>query len=798
MRLKIILFTLLKRRGEVSSPQDMQTDIPLHIRGGETPPLRQRHISCNSVLMAILAIMLASCQPKPEVAPPVPTVPEPPAVPVLPPPPPPPPPVETKKEEPPVEEAMPSLRQLFRQAVASFRQGDWVQAQFQLEILAGNYPILGDYVLHYLAQAKYKLGDYPGAAYAWQQLLEGYPLSRFATLARLGLADSYAICLDYSMARDVYKELANQQVPDRAELEYKLAQCLENDQDYSGAMTWYYDVWLRYPASNYAALANERKQVLSRDYGMIAPELTDEESWSRINKLINVRKYKAAIAEIMEFCTRFSDSSLHGQAHLKLALCYKWLKQSDLAVESLLTAIDLYPGKPESAEAYYYLAKICWNSGKNEEALTAFEQILKHPQGQQWKPETYYLIARIYEEQGNPGKAMEYNERLVERYPADSWAQSAYWRLGWINYQLARYQHALDYFRRVRSGNSLFRSAVFWQGRAAENLKDLPKTGDMYNRIIREFPFSYYAYLSEQRLSKLAGEIQTVDSPVASQNGNKADIAVAGSADNSSLPILADPFDLKYYLSPAGGYYLQRSEELVRLLEFEAAQAELDLAVQNSSPEGNDSLYLLSQLYRMFGNYNKAMQISQRMVSNYPPQSVPPQVREHCYPRAYGEYLDNLLEPGHPAQNNPVDPYLALAVMKQESAFNPRAQSSANAMGLMQIIPATGQRQAVQTGLADFQPAMLYEPKINISLGINYLAELMRRYKNNLVLALAAYNAGESAVDKWVARYPMDDPFQFIENIPYQETRNYVKQVISNYLNYLKIYGKGENRVSFY
>jgi soluble lytic murein transglycosylase len=155
-----------------------------------------------------------------------------------------------------------------------------------------------------------------------------------------------------------------------------------------------------------------------------------------------------------------------------------------------------------------------------------------------------------------------------------------------------------------------------------------------------------------------------------------------------------------------------------------------------------------------------------------------------CYPLGFWD----LVEPEAVARG--LDPFLVVALIRQESLFDSDARSSADALGLMQILPATGHRLAAESGSADFRSAELYEPGRNVALGTTYLRNLRDRYGGNLPRVLAAYNAGEAAVDKWQRRYPDMEDDVFVESISYRETRGYVKRVLQNRRLYEALYGK--------
>jgi soluble lytic murein transglycosylase len=152
------------------------------------------------------------------------------------------------------------------------------------------------------------------------------------------------------------------------------------------------------------------------------------------------------------------------------------------------------------------------------------------------------------------------------------------------------------------------------------------------------------------------------------------------------------------------------------------------------------------------------------------------------YPLAYWDIIKKQ------ADQHKLDPLLVAAIIRQESAYDPEAVSSANAKGLMQIIPKTGKRIASKIGLKKFTTSQLHDPETNILLGTTYLAELLERYDGNLYRSLAAYNAGPDATKKWWPEKGEADHEVIVENITYRATRNYVKRILRNQYHYSTLY----------
>lgn len=136
-----------------------------------------------------------------------------------------------------------------------------------------------------------------------------------------------------------------------------------------------------------------------------------------------------------------------------------------------------------------------------------------------------------------------------------------------------------------------------------------------------------------------------------------------------------------------------------------------------------------------------------------------------------------------------LDPYLVAAVIRAESRFRPQATSQQGARGLMQIMPETGKWAAEQMEV-DFHPDYLYDPEYNIRIGCWYLANLVKEFEGDTVLALAAYNGGRNNVQKWLNERQWTGESRTLEQIPFQETRHYVAAVLLDYKRYLWLYGQ--------
>jgi soluble lytic murein transglycosylase len=161
--------------------------------------------------------------------------------------------------------------------------------------------------------------------------------------------------------------------------------------------------------------------------------------------------------------------------------------------------------------------------------------------------------------------------------------------------------------------------------------------------------------------------------------------------------------------------------------------------------------------------------------------NLPRAVQKQVYPAGWGDLV------AEQAAQYGVDPLLMLALMRQESSFDPRAQSGAQAMGLTQVVPSTARGIARRLGRDDFALRDLLKPGVSVEFGTWFMAQLLADYNGRIFPALAAYDAGGGNVAHWLDRFG-DDPDLLVEQIPFEETRTYLRIVYDNYFHYQLLY----------
>jgi soluble lytic murein transglycosylase len=245
------------------------------------------------------------------------------------------------------------------------------------------------------------------------------------------------------------------------------------------------------------------------------------------------------------------------------------------------------------------------------------------------------------------------------------------------------------------------------------------------------------------------------------------------------MPWPAATFD---WSAPAG----RRAVRLIRLGFTHEAAAVVEDMEPVSGLDATGVQYARAHLLQSLGAYNRAYGIASRTFGSALRGPLDAKSRRYfhlAYPAAFSQLVNRA------AGEFGLPPLLLLALMRQESAFNDRARSVASANGLLQIIPRTGAKIAARLGVDDYNFGVLQDPSVNVRFGAWYLAQLFTKFGGNPALAIGGYNAGPAAMAAWVDLRNDSSTDEFVEDIPYRETRHYVKRVLGNYAVYQALYG---------
>jgi soluble lytic murein transglycosylase len=649
-------------------------------------------------------------------------------------------------------------RENFTQAYALYSSGSFALAKepFQLA-LDPDFP-LADYSLYYLALISHKEGSFDLSREFLYQLRSRYPQSVWVYPADLQQAKINLAEKKYTQAVEVLRALRAEKnlSPEIAdEAIFLQAQAQEAMAEFNQAHRLYLELRSLFPRSRWTAPARLAIRRLSEKYPDRFGLKTTQAITDEAERLVREREHGEAETLYKKVLSSNLESSFRLRVLTKLTDLYLSIRRRSEALPLLEQIAHEYPASPEAPKAVYQIGQVLWNRHDNAQALNYFKQVIERYPTSPFVERSRYAAADIHESFGRKQEAIALYTSVMKSFPNSQVYDDAASRLAWLYYRSGEWGQAYATFQNLASSarDNAFRTAgLYWQGRSAEKLGDGDTAVRIYRQIVDGSEESYYQALAVRGLLR-AGI--AVEDP-------KANAFPAASE--------ADP-----PLSPEISYHLSRARELSTISLHRLAVIELN-EVERLSKNHPRLRPLLMHEYFKNQAYNRSLAIANQLPSSSSDRNL------FRFPIAYWEMIQQK------AQERELDPYLILALIRQESLFDPRARSPATALGLMQLLPSTAARVAKQIGMPPPSNEQLFQPEINLTLGTQYLKDLLQRYSNDWFKAIAAYNAGESAVDRWEKELLTDDVEEFVERIPYLETRGYVKLVMRNHRIYKRLY----------
>ena len=621
--------------------------------------------------------------------------------------------------------------------------GDAAGSAQQLLSEAGP-PLLASYHAYYLGQALFYRGQYAAAAERFESAAnDGPPSLQPRARARLGealLASGDArgaiLALD-----DALKGTGS------APLLFQRGQARQATGDAAGALEDLKKLAVEYPLHPYG------EEALRRLHAMAPNPLTFEERLSRARVLAGSRP-REALEEVDQILARKLARGRPAQA--KVALVAAQALYAMGVEEEALAQVELAKkGAPEvAAEALLHGARRALRGDDNRKTLALMQQVVAAGPRTAAGEEAAYFVGWLELRDDQLEEANTAFEAYLKRWPRSHRRDEVEWFRVLALLRMARYPEAkaAALAMAARAPRSqLVPQGLYWASRAAQLGGATPdEVSPGFQRVVDEFPASFYALLSRRRLEEL-GRPATSGFP-----------AIGPAAAPAPLP---------------------SGLELVRALQKAGLSGDADLEAdsQARAVRSADRALELGPALQGLGYYGAAYAVANRLLWGAAYTQRRPEALALLYPRAF--------EPSVLAQAKAsgTDPYLLWAVMRRESAFRPGEASGANARGLMQIIPPTAVQIARQLSIRAPDADELYSPELSIQLAAWYLAALQKRFQHPALVA-AAYNAGPHSVLRW-AREKGDLPLDlFVETMAYRETRGYVRQVVADMLSYRALY----------
>lgn len=624
-----------------------------------------------------------------------------------------------------------------------------------LERASTTYPLLADYALWSLAVAYRKAGQPAAAALALRRLADKHPDSLFLEPARRDLVRDLLETGDFPRAEEAAGQYlkAFPQGPSRAEVWTTLGEVLLRSGRSAQAEEVLRRVWIELPGS---ADSQRITDLLATIPG--ARPFWPDEQFLRATTLYHLGRYGQALPELAPFAA--PGDPREAQTRLLLGISAFRLRLYAQAVSWLEPLRDAK--SPDRAETIFWLARAYGRLGDGARFTETMTLLVDSAPQSRRAEEGLYLLARAAADDGESAQAGSYLSRFLKAYPKSIWRDDALWLQGWLAYKdrdLPRAVTAWDRLFADRPGSSLRAPALYWRGRALEAMQKPREATRAYRTILQSAPDqNYYWFRARGRLGQLTKK--AVPSPPTA--------GAAGGTGTGSDGLRA------------------RKARALRALGLDDEAVEEYSEQVRAHPGDRGSLAEACQAFLELERYDKAVWLAAQVLRPvFVQENGKPPIREfwQClYPRGHWPIV---LEQ---ATRHGLDPFLVTALIREESAFFPQAVSRAGARGLMQLMPQLAEQVVRERNLA-VGAAPLESPDMNVRLGTIHLADLIRDNGGSVILALAAYNAGRQQVQRWRERFGFTDEEEFAEDIPYTETRNYVKRVLGSYRRYASLYG---------
>ncbi|HEX6078092.1 MAG TPA: lytic transglycosylase domain-containing protein, partial [Methylomirabilota bacterium] len=497
------------------------------------------------------------------------------------------------------------------------------------------------------------------------------------------------------------------------------------------------------------------------DAGITVPAPSPAERAARAERLLSGGLIERALAEAQALVAEKPAPDVRERALKVVTNAARRLGRDEVALAAAGDALAIAPAERRAAWLLE-LGRLRQRRDRDAALGTLDRLVREHPKSRD-AADALLLKAELLEAANRTAEAEKTYVRLAADYPDEDEAATALWRLGWAAWFRGNLTESIARWSRLQTARgvgSLRESATYWLGRAWERRGDREQAARQFTALVRDAPRSYYGILAARR------------APTATP-------AAAGPAFTfPSDPLEALQGDARY----------ARAEALREVGLREFADEELDSLTRAAVGEPR-RLYALSAAYVADERYHMALRILRRSflgLARSGGAGSPREFWEMFYPLGWRDALTAA------AGRASVDPFLVAAVVREESSFYPAARSRVGARGLMQLMPDTGRAVAQSRQIPFPDATVLDQPITNLELGSTFFAGLMREFGDPR-LAAAAYNAGPTRVREWWAGRRSDDLEVWVDQIPYNETRAFVKRVMLSYEEYRRIYGGSQS-----
>jgi len=493
-----------------------------------------------------------------------------------------------------------------------------------------------------------------------------------------------------------------------------------------------------------------------------------------------------------------------------------FLVNEGFADDGLNLLIRYYPEQKSNLNYLSLLGKAAARSGEYQTAVGAYERVHSlSPNSKKGRESLYQAAYLSYQFQDYDGAVRKF-QKFAKANPKSGLAKDAQWHLAWLQYLRNDFKGALARFEEVRKGNtakrkpsdSLQERLNYWSGMAHIRLKDWPAARTAFEAITNRNPYSYYGMAAQARMEAIRSQLEEdkarvpaslrpvpmegagASSAASEEKESEEDLAeVVGEEDHVPVSLEESVEDegiqASSFKDPDMRARIEVARKLIDLGLHELARWELWEVERRT----RNSQYLrqLISAYEGIGSYHRSASIAELSFAREREKDGLEGGRalwQSMYPQAFLPIVQRV------TKRFSVPQEWVWAIMRAESMYKPDVISPVGAKGLMQLMPFTANNLRKLAGQTSVDTSDLIVPDVNITLGTQYLARLQQKFKGQLPLVAAAYNAGPHRVESWLVNFGHLETDEFVEHIPFLETRNYVKKVVRHHTFYRRLYGK--------
>jgi soluble lytic murein transglycosylase len=596
------------------------------------------------------------------------------------------------------------------------------------------------------------------------ELLRGFDVETPESIFLKDVVDIYGNALTtQGKTLEAIAYLEAHRLPTRASVEFALGKSYLHTDHPEKGMEILKHLYFTMPSSPEAAGAASQ---LTANGSALEGSYIDEKT--RADLLAKAGRWSDAVHAYRLLEGTASAADLDGvQVALASALRHTSASESRTLLEQVQAAGEA------NAQRLYLLGEIARNDNNESAVAQNLERMRHEAPASSWFEQALLSAANMYLLDKNYDRAIDMFREMQQRFQSSPRASYANWKAAWLTYRQGRKDNAKrDFENQVAwyPDRPEVPAAVYWRGRIAEDEHDYAVARAWYTKLGDRFHNYYYGYLGRERLANLPAAATDV---ALTQDAILAQIPALKVAGPEALELEAPPNQLR----------AEKSQLLVNagLIEF----AIRELQAEQGGQGARWATLQIARIYQNEGQNNRAIQFLKKALPGYYSVdllALPRPYWEILFPRPYWTDVQRQ------AMANSLNPYLVASLIRQESEFNPGAVSPANAYGLMQLLPQVGKSEAKAAHMKHFSTASLLEPTTNIELGTHYFKQMVTQYNGQVEYALAAYNAGSNRVDNWLQSGHYRDVPEFVESIPFTETREYVQAIVRNAKVYQRLY----------